>query len=66
MTGPNGEKRPQGDVEAAVKSARMAVRERPKDSAGRERRTLLSGLMGWVAPQSRVMPSAGPMPKGRD
>lgn len=34
MTGPNGEKRPQSDVEAAVEIAERAVGLRPKGGRG--------------------------------
>ena len=48
-TGPNGEKRPQSGVEAAVAVGRIAVGDRPKDSPRGPQRVLLEE---WAAERS--------------
>ena len=61
MTGPNGEKRPQGDIEAAVKIGGMATRQGPKDGPQRERRTL---LRDWAAPRPAGMAGMSALVQG--
>lgn len=63
MTGPDGQKRPQGDIEAAVKIARMAVEDPPEDGPGGPRGALAG--MGR-ADGGRVASTATATQRGED
>ena len=54
MRGPNGENRPQGDIETAVEVARIAVGEKPKDSPRGARRLLLPNDSGEPVELSEI------------